>query len=94
MCTAAELTAFRRRLAKADPILANLIRVAGKFTHTTSAQHSPFHSLARAIAHQQLNGIAAESLAENNDGQCAVLTCKSRPLPCIRLASGDVPKAA
>jgi DNA-3-methyladenine glycosylase II len=62
MCSAAELTAFKRRLAKADPILANLIRAAGKFTHTTSAQHSPFHSLARAIAHQQLNGVAAESI--------------------------------
>jgi len=62
MCSANELASFRRRLAKVDPILANLIRAAGKFTHTTSAQHSPFHSLARAIAHQQLNGIAAESI--------------------------------
>ena len=62
ICTAAELTAFKRRLAKVDPVLANLIRAAGKFTHTTSAQHSPFHSLARAIAHQQLNGTAAESI--------------------------------
>jgi len=62
MCTPAQLTAFKRRLAKIDPILANLIRVAGKFTHVTSAQHSPFHSLARAIAHQQLNGTAAESI--------------------------------
>jgi len=62
MCSTNELAAFKRRLAKVDPILANLIRAAGKFTHTTSAQHSPFHSLARAIAHQQLNGIAAESI--------------------------------
>ena len=62
LCTADELARFKRRLAKTDPILANLIRVAGKFTHTTSAQHSPFHSLARAIAHQQLNGTAAESI--------------------------------
>jgi DNA-3-methyladenine glycosylase II len=62
MCTPAQLTAFKRRLAKADPVLANVIRAAGKFTHTTSAQHSPFHSLARAIAHQQLNGTAAESI--------------------------------
>jgi len=62
ICTPAELTAFKRRLTKVDPVLANLIRVAGKFTHTTSAQHSPFHSLARAIAHQQLNGTAAESI--------------------------------
>ena len=62
MCSPAQLTAFKRRLAKVDPILANLIRAAGKFTHTTSAQHSPFYSLARAIAHQQLNGTAAESI--------------------------------
>ena len=62
MCTTAELAAFRRRLAKVDPILANVIRTAGKFTHTMSAQHSPFHVLARAIAHQQLNGTAAESI--------------------------------
>ncbi|MEJ0086488.1 MAG: DNA-3-methyladenine glycosylase 2 family protein [Pseudomonadota bacterium] len=62
MCTPAQLASFKRRLAKIDPILANLIRAAGKFTHTTSAQHSPFYSLARAIAHQQLNGTAAESI--------------------------------
>jgi DNA-3-methyladenine glycosylase II len=62
MCTTAGLAAFKRRLAKVDPILANLIRTAGKFTHTTSAQHTPFHALARAIAHQQLNGTAAESI--------------------------------
>jgi len=62
ICTAAELTAFKRRLAKVDPVLANVIRAAGKFTHTTSAGHSPFHALARAIAHQQLNGTAAESI--------------------------------
>jgi DNA-3-methyladenine glycosylase II len=62
MCTPAGLAAFKRRLLESDPILANLIRAAGKFTHTTSAQHSPFHALARAIAHQQLNGIAAESI--------------------------------
>ena len=62
MITPAEFTAFRRRLAKADPILANLIRAAGKFTHVPNAEHTPFHALARAIAHQQLNGIAAESI--------------------------------
>jgi DNA-3-methyladenine glycosylase II len=62
MCTAAELTAFKRRLARVDPVLANLMRAAGKFTHVPNAQHTPFHALARAIAHQQLNGIAAESI--------------------------------
>ena len=39
-----------------------MIRAAGKFTHTPNAEHTPFHALARAIAHQQLNGTAAESI--------------------------------
>jgi DNA-3-methyladenine glycosylase II len=62
MCTAAQLAAFRRRLARVDPVLANLIRAAGRFTHVPNAEHTPFHALARAIAHQQLNGTAAESI--------------------------------
>jgi DNA-3-methyladenine glycosylase II len=62
MITPAEFTAFKRRLRKVDPILANLIQAAGKFTHVPNAEHTPFHALARAIAHQQLNGIAAESI--------------------------------
>ncbi len=80
MCTAAELAAFRRRLAKVDPVLAGLIRAAGKFTHTPNADHTPFHALARAIAHQQLNGTAAESifgrfvgLYSSSNGQAAAL---------------------
>jgi DNA-3-methyladenine glycosylase II len=62
MCTAAEFAAFRRWLAKVDPVLAGLIRAVGRFTHTPNADHTPFHALARAIAHQQLNGTAAESI--------------------------------
>ena len=62
MCSPAELTAFKRRLAKVDPVLAEVIRAAGKFTHALNAEHTPFHALARAIAHQQLNGTAAQSI--------------------------------
>ncbi len=62
MITPAELTSFKRRLAKVDPVLANLVRAAGRFTHEPNAEHTPFHALARAIAHQQLNGTAAESI--------------------------------
>ena len=62
MCTAAQLAAFKRRLAKVDPVLANVIRAAGAFTHTPNEEHTAFHTLARAIAHQQLNGTAAESI--------------------------------
>jgi DNA-3-methyladenine glycosylase II len=60
--TPADITAFRRRLARVDPVLANLIRAAGKYTVQPEATHTPFHALARAIAHQQLNGTAAESI--------------------------------
>ena len=60
--TAADISSFRRRLAKTDPVLAGVIRAAGKYTLEPSTMHSPFHALARAIAHQQLNGIAAESI--------------------------------
>jgi DNA-3-methyladenine glycosylase II len=79
LCTPAELTAFKRKLSRVDPILANLIRVAGKFTHVTNGKHTPFHALARAIAHQQLNGTAAESIFGRFvglyviDGQAAAL---------------------
>lgn len=38
------------------------MRAAGQFTHIPNAEHTPFHALARAIAHQQLNGTAAESI--------------------------------
>ncbi len=62
MCTPEDLAAFRRRLAKVDPVLAGVIRAAGKFTHVPNAEHTAFHTLARAIAHQQLNGTAAESI--------------------------------
>jgi DNA-3-methyladenine glycosylase II len=62
MCSPAELAAFKRRLARVDPVLAGLMRAAGKFTHVPNAEHTPFHALARAIAHQQLNGTAAESI--------------------------------
>ncbi len=60
--TPANLSAFRRRLAKADPVLAGVMRAAGKYALEPAASHTPFHALARAIAHQQLNGIAAESI--------------------------------
>jgi len=60
--TAADIAAFRRRLAKSDPVLAGVIRAAGKYALEPAATHTPFHALARAIAHQQLNGIAAESI--------------------------------
>jgi DNA-3-methyladenine glycosylase II len=77
--TPAELAAFRRRLAKVDPVLAGLIRAVGKCEMAITPTHTPFHALARAIAHQQLNGTAAESIFGRfvglyaTDGQAALL---------------------
>ena len=62
MITPEQFSAFRRRLVKVDPVLANLIRAVGRFTHVPNAEHTPFHALARAIAYQQLNGTAAASI--------------------------------
>lgn len=60
--TAADVSSFRRRLAKVDPVLAGVMRAAGKYALEPAASHTPFHALARAIAHQQLNGTAAQSI--------------------------------
>jgi len=57
-----DIAAFRRRLAKTDPVLAGVIRAAGKYTVVPSITHTPFHALASAITHQQLNGTAAMSI--------------------------------
>jgi DNA-3-methyladenine glycosylase II len=60
--TPPDIAAFRRRLARVDPVLAGVIRAAGKYTVEPSLTHTPFHALASAITHQQLNGTAAMSI--------------------------------
>ena len=53
------------RILKADPVMAALIAAVGPVRLGRSAlraQQSPFESLARAIAHQQLHGAAAERI--------------------------------
>jgi DNA-3-methyladenine glycosylase II len=51
-----------RHLAKTDPVMKRLIREVGPFTLTPRSKRSPFESLARAIAYQQLHEKAAESI--------------------------------
>jgi|SRR5688572_10798588 DNA-3-methyladenine glycosylase II len=51
-----------RHLSKADPVMRQLIRNVGPFTLTPQAKRSPFESLVRAIAYQQLHEKAAESI--------------------------------
>ena len=51
-----------RALAACDPVMARLIAAVGPCRWEPKLQIPPFETLARAIAHQQLNGIAAESI--------------------------------
>jgi DNA-3-methyladenine glycosylase II len=43
-------------------MMRRLIRVHGPCTLTPETSHSPFQALVRAVAHQQLNGTAAETI--------------------------------
>src|ERR1700750_149194 len=51
-----------KHLAKADPVLARLMKRAGPFALKTRHMHNPFEALARNIVFQQLHGSAAEAI--------------------------------
>ena len=51
-----------RALGTLDPVMARLIAAAGPCTLDPRLERSPFESLARAIAHQQLNGAVAQRI--------------------------------
>ena len=51
-----------KHLAKADPVLAKLMKRAGPFALKTRQMHNPFEALARNIVFQQLHGSAAEAI--------------------------------
>ncbi len=51
-----------RHLAKADPVLKRVMRAIGPITLEPKGRRSPFESLVRAVAHQQLHGVAAERI--------------------------------
>ncbi|MDR3403649.1 MAG: DNA-3-methyladenine glycosylase 2 family protein [Chthoniobacter sp.] len=49
-------------LTKRCKVMRRLIRVHGPCTITPEKAHTPFQALVRAVAHQQLNGTAAETI--------------------------------
>jgi DNA-3-methyladenine glycosylase II len=51
-----------RYLAKVDPIMGGLIAAAGPYRLKPDGECPPFKALARAIAHQQLNGVVANRI--------------------------------
>ncbi len=53
-----------RHLSKADPVMRRLIRRVGPCTLVPQRRHPPYETLVRAIAHQQLNGRAAQTILE------------------------------
>jgi DNA-3-methyladenine glycosylase II len=57
-------------LGAVDPVMKQLIAAAGPFAIETREEHSPFETLARAIAHQQLNGKAAQSILNRFISTC------------------------
>jgi DNA-3-methyladenine glycosylase II len=56
------MTRTVHRVLKADPVMAALIKLAGPCRIEPRPERAPFEALARAIAHQQLHGIAAERI--------------------------------
>jgi DNA-3-methyladenine glycosylase II len=51
-----------KHLSKCDPVMRRLIRTHGPCGLEPKIRRSPFQSLAQAIAHQQLNGTAANTI--------------------------------
>ena len=49
-------------LAAADPVMRRLIREIGPCTLAPETRRQPFQSLVQAVAHQQLNGTAANTI--------------------------------
>jgi DNA-3-methyladenine glycosylase II len=54
--------AAARHIAKADPVMARIVREIGPFALEPEQSRPPFHSLVHAVAHQQLNGTAASTI--------------------------------
>ncbi len=51
-----------RELAAADPVMGRIIRDCGPCTLSPEKRRPPFQSLVQAVAHQQLNGTAANTI--------------------------------
>jgi DNA-3-methyladenine glycosylase II len=51
-----------RQLSAADPVMRRLIRECGPCTLKPEKRRPPFQSLVQAVAHQQLNGTAANTI--------------------------------
>jgi len=57
-------------LGTVDPVMKRLVAAAGPLAIESRDDHSPYEVLARAIAHQQLNGKAAQSILNRFVSTC------------------------
>lgn len=57
-----DIAAAERRLGRVDPVMRRLIRELGPCTLGKGRGVTPYQILVRAVAHQQLHGIAAERI--------------------------------
>src|SRR5688500_12321068 len=53
---------FIKHLSTVDAVMGGVIGAAGAYTLKVDVDCSPFRALTRAIAHQQLNGTAANTI--------------------------------
>jgi DNA-3-methyladenine glycosylase II len=63
-----------RHLASVDPVLGGVIRAAGPYRLELEGGCEPFQILAQAIAHQQLNGTAANTILARLVATCGAGT--------------------
>jgi len=68
----------RKATLSADPVMASLVQAAGRYALRTEDERTPFESLARAIAHQQLNGAVAQRILQR---LCALYPAGAFPTP-------------
>jgi DNA-3-methyladenine glycosylase II len=76
-----------RRLARVDPVLGGVIRAARDRRFSIEPECHPFQTLAQAIAHQQLNGTAANTILGRLIASCG---CGSFPTPQQVLAAPEM----
>ncbi|MBV6416346.1 MAG: hypothetical protein CMLOHMNK_00888 [Steroidobacteraceae bacterium] len=90
---------MKRYLAKRDPVMADLMRAAGPYRLRVESTHSPFEALARAITHQQLNGVAANRILARFIALCgdgafpapaAVIACPDTELRAVGLSFAKI----
>ena len=80
------MTDALRHLRRGDPVMAQLIRRAGPYLLKPDRSRSPYESLLRAVAHQQLTAKAANSILGRF---CALYGGDSYPQPDQLVATPD-----